>query len=158
VTFARRALHKLEQARQFRAIAITRIMVFPGLSTAHSAAVSLSSFHGAFSEWQVSAIRLRSLTPVCPPARRAWRQSSFHSTPTARGVERDAQSAQRRCPPRLDLFSLVVAENGALLYWPETRSGGGKTTLTQGLTEHLIAGWRLSGPDHPERLRRTSTP
>jgi len=27
-----------------------------------------------------------------------------------------------RVMPRLDLFSLVVAENGALLYWPETRT------------------------------------
>jgi hydroxymethylpyrimidine pyrophosphatase-like HAD family hydrolase len=23
--------------------------------------------------------------------------------------------------PRLDLFDVVVAENGALLYWPDTR-------------------------------------
>jgi HAD superfamily hydrolase (TIGR01484 family) len=27
-----------------------------------------------------------------------------------------------RVMPQLDLFSLVVAENGALLYWPETQT------------------------------------
>ena len=26
-----------------------------------------------------------------------------------------------RIMPRLDLFDIVVAENGAVLYWPETR-------------------------------------
>jgi hydroxymethylpyrimidine pyrophosphatase-like HAD family hydrolase len=26
-----------------------------------------------------------------------------------------------RCMPRLDLFDIIVAENGALLYWPATK-------------------------------------
>ncbi|MGH8286954.1 MAG: HAD-IIB family hydrolase [Steroidobacteraceae bacterium] len=33
---------------------------------------------------------------------------------------RELQDLQRVCP-RLDLFACVVAENGALLYWPDTR-------------------------------------
>ena len=45
----------------------------------------------------------------------------------------------QRVMPRLDLFDTVVAENGALLYWPETRE---ERSLAAAPDERSLRGWR----------------